>query len=280
MLQRLASGAVLSSIVLLSVLTLHAQESYSLQYTLEKGKTYRYLDLSTMKTTQEMMGQEMKISTVSRAVNRIVVDDVLSDGSMVLISSSDSSRLSMSSPRGDTTMVLSNIIGKRTKVTLGKLGKTSDRTVIDSVKMEGMVRGAQREAARFHRFSEKPVKPGESWKSNSVDTVDMMGGKTVNTSTLEYTLVGREQKLGRECLKITYVGNTSMNGKGRMMGSELFIEGTSKLSGVVYVDPARGINVYEEGKLESESTAAVTGQQNMTIPITQSAQTTRTLLSE
>jgi hypothetical protein len=63
-----------------------------------------------------------------------------------------------------------------------------------------------------------------------------------------------------------------------MMGMDVFIEGKGKLRGTIYFDDKAGLVVKEEGQNDTDLTAAITGQQNMTIPMTQSAKVTRTLM--
>ena len=143
--------------------------------------------------------------------------------------------------------------------------------------MRGMV---MRDFIKFQRLPEKPVTLGEKWHITTTDSVDMMGGKMVTTGEIDYTLAGKEQRLGHECLKIAFTGKTVVAGKGKMMGMEIFTEGTGKLTGTFFFDCSRGLSVAEEGASDSEMTAAITGQQNMTIPISQSVKSTRTLVSE
>lgn len=259
----------------------NAQESHSLRYKLAKGKTYRYADVIKANQTQEMMGQEVKSTTVVSSVIRVLVDDVASDGGMVLTASADSLKVSAKSNRLDTTMVLENMLGKRTRVHLSTTGTISGREIIDSIKLEGLAAGlGLREFIRFQRLAEQPVKMGDKWHITSLDSIDMMGGKMVTSSELDYVLAGNETKLGHECLKLTYTGKTAISGKGKMGGMDIFTEGTGKVTGALYFDYPNGLTVAEDGTNESEMTAAITGQQNMTIPISMSLKTTRTLLAK
>jgi hypothetical protein len=257
-----------------------SQSPVQLKYGFEKGKVYRYADLVSSTMVQEMMGQEMKIYTTARMVSRLAVEDKREDGASVLITSMDSLVVATKSPRRDTTMVMEDLIGKRSRVVLSPLGVVESREVLDSVKsVQGMGRNsAYREAIRFHQFSKVPVAAGGKWKSTSADTNDAMGGKMVSTSTLEYTVTGREQRMGHDCLKLTYTGQSAIEGKGSMMGMEVFMEGKGNLRGTIYFDDGAGLVVMEEGQNDTDMTAAITGQQNMTIPMTQSAKVLRTLM--
>jgi hypothetical protein len=256
------------------------QPALQLKYGFEKGKVYRYADLVTSTMVQEMMGQEMKIYTTARMVSRVEVAEKRQDGASVLITSMDSLVVATKSPRRDTTMVMEELIGKRNRVVLSQLGVVESREVLDSVTViPRMGRStAFREAVRFHQLPKLPVAVGGKWKTAVADTNDAMGGKMVSTSTLEYTVAGREQQIGHDCVKLTYTGTSSIEGKGSMMGMDVFMEGTGKLSGTVFFDDREGLVVMEEGQNDTDITAAITGQQNMTIPMTQSAKVSRTLM--
>jgi hypothetical protein len=72
----------------------------------------------------------------------------------------------------------------------------------------------------------------------------------------------------------------TITSKGTMGGMVVFTEGSGTMNGTVYFDSKAGLMVAEEGKMDVELTAAVTGAQNMTIPITQSATQKHILLPE
>jgi len=266
--------------MILAAAAVFSQAPIQLKYGFEKGRAYRYADLVTSTMVQEMMGQEMKIYTTAHMVSRVEVAEKRQDGTSVLITSMDSLVVATKSPRRDTTMVMEELIGKRNRVVLSQLGVVESREVLDSVKSaQGMGRSAAfREAIRFHQFSKMPVAVGGKWKTAVADTNDAMGGKMVSTSTLEYTFAGREQQLGRDCVKLTYAGESTIEGKGTMMGMDVFMEGKGKLQGTMFFDDGEGLVVMEEGQTDTDMTAAITGQQNMTIPMTQTAKVSRTLM--
>jgi len=267
--------------IVLSVSIIFTQESYKLEYKFQKGKTYRYSHITNSNITQEMMGKEMKMTNASDMTMRVVVDSVASDGNTALIVSVDSAKNTTKSPMMDTTMILNNIIGKRTKITVSKIGAILSREVIDTIKNEGkMGGGSQRGMASPTKLPDKEVKVGEKWNSTTVDTIESMGGKIVHTSNVEYTLGGKEKKQNHDCLKIDYTGTSSDTGKMMMNGMELFVEGTGKVKGTVYFDHKLGLIVLDESTSDNEQTMAITGQQNMTIPMSVTSKSTKTLLEK
>ncbi len=258
-----------------------AQEKLTLTYRFTPGATYLYADTVRSTQSQEMMGQEMKITTFGTSQARIVVEAQRADGVLSLVTSLDSMRVTSKTPMRDTTLVMKDLLGKRTRILLQANGTVTNREIIDSMKLSGIMARSMsmRETARFHRLPKDPVAVGGTWKSDVIDSTDMMGGNVISHHQLEYTVAGTAMRGTHSCLQIVFKGDIGVEGKGSMMGSELFIEGKGKTTGTVVFDPARGIVVSEEASTDIEMTAAVTGQQNMTIPISQSARTVHVLIS-
>lgn len=268
-------------IALCAVLQAQAQEEFTLRYKFEKGKTYRFIDTINVKSSQEMMGQEVKATSNVRAATNLVASELKGDGSAVLTIAPEAMSISIRSPQMDTTIAPKEMIGKRSRVTVSPLGTMSRREVIDTVKFTGLTRQmAQRELVRFHVFPEAPVKLGGTWKSVRPDTNESMGSKVVTIATMEYSVIGWEKRNGKESLKISYKGKVTITGKGSMMGNEFFIEGTGTTGGMFYLDPATGLALVEDSTLDMESTVALTGQQKMTIPSSQSVTTHHVLAAD
>jgi len=257
-----------------------AQEQFTLLYKLAKDHTYRFHDTLVVTSSQEMMGQEMKATSTVVSTARVVTSDVRADGSTVLTVSADGMTVSVKSPMQDTTITLSNVVGKRSRVTLSKLGETLARETIDTVKLSGMSMSAGRQdMLRLHIFPDKPVAIGEKWKTVKPDTTEMGGGgRMVTVATGESTLQGKEPRAGHDCLKVTFTGTMTLTGKWSANGMEFYIEGNGKTGGTYFVDIATGLPVVEDSRYDVESTVAITGQQNMTVPSSQSAVSHRTLL--
>jgi hypothetical protein len=274
------------TLLLLAIIALgfaQAQESMRLQYKFQKGKTYMFKAASSGESTQEAMGREMKMSSSFNLVARVVVEDVLADGGMILTISADSAVSRSKNPMMDTTMNLTYMVGKKMRVTLSPVGNVKNREVIDSVRYEsrGVVgRVPQREVMGFLPLPEKPVKMGEKWTQSKVDTTESMGGKNISTSDIEYTLVGTEDKLGHKCLKIVYAGKTTITGRSSRMGMEMFTEGDGKTSGTIFFDLKQGVVIVSEKEDQNEMTMAMTGQQNMTIPMSSTNKSTQVLLEK
>ncbi len=259
-----------------------AQPATALKYKFVEGTSIRYADTVDVQMTQEMMGQEMKMSQHIAAVTRYAVESVTAEGGAKLIATNDTMQIKIKNPRMDTTMVPVELLHRRNRLTITSLGDITGREVIDSIKATALMRGSgglgSREILRLPVLSAKPVKVGDSWTNTKVDSSKSDGGSSVLSSTMEYKMVGTEKYAGRTCVKLSYTGKLGVNSKGTMGGMEVFTEGTGTVTGVAYFDTKSGVFVGDEGKTEMEMTAAVTGQQNMTIPISQTTKSKHILL--
>ncbi|MGE5680829.1 MAG: DUF6263 family protein [Bacillota bacterium] len=271
---------LLPVMALFITVSLQAQ-NYNLKYNYSKGKIYKYKSEFTGDFTQQAMGQEMKMSNGGEMVTKFIVEDVDKEGNMIIIGSLDSGKVTTKNPMKDTTISLNNFADKKTRSFLAPNGKIFKNEAIETVKGGLEAMGiSQKQLFNFARLPEKQVKVGDNWNTSDSDTLTMMGGKIVNTSNLIYTLTGKENKQGHDCLKIDYAGDVKNAGSANAMGMEFFIEGSGKTNGTVYIDPKTGVMIAAEGLSNMEMTMATKGEQSMIIPITQSVKMSQSLISE
>ncbi|MBZ0199372.1 MAG: hypothetical protein K8H86_05865 [Ignavibacteriaceae bacterium] len=268
--------ATLSAIVLLTAFPAAAQ-SYKIKYNFETDKSYLYDYTMTNKMTQEVMGNEMKFDSELNAIIRMQKQGDTESGNSILITSLDSATVKTSSPMGDTTMVMTDMLGKRIKLEISPLGKIVTREVLDSVEASLMNAQFNRETISLPEMSENEIKPGESWTVDKVDSVETAGGVFINTSKNVYTLVGKESYKNYECLKITSVSELTIEGNASMQGFDFVAEGTGKATGTIYFDNEKGLLKEMVQNMELQFNLAGTGQQNIIIPITQEMTNTYTL---
>jgi hypothetical protein len=70
----------------------------------------------------------------------------------------------------------------------------------------------------------------------------------------------------------------TITGSGKMMGMEFFMEGSGTVKGAYFFDAKAGLMIADENDTNFDMTMAATGQQNITIPISQSMKLTQTLV--
>ncbi len=272
-------------IILLAILTCtinsKAQDNYKLEYKFETGKTYLFKDISKGKTTQEMMGQEDRTDIKSETVIKIVPESLATEGNNSLLVSVDTAKITLITKKGDVNPDLSNLLGKRTRIIVTNLGRISKKETVDPIRLRGMAENFDMgEMIQFSSvvFPESEIKIGDKWKSSWQDTVEAMGGKSVAESKFEYKLTGTEVKNNHSCLKISYEGKITSEGKGSMQGMEIYFEKENSIDGILYFDHANGLIIADESESEEISTISTTGAHSMMIPIIQTVESKRILM--
>ena len=211
----------------------------------------------------------------------VVNINVVKDGSTVFTVSPDQMTVAVKNARMDTTIDIKEMVGKRTRMTVSALGETLKKEIIDTVQYSQLTASMGRQdLIRLHTMPTKPVKIGEKWTATKPDTNDAMGGRMVTLSTGDFTLLSRENRLGVDCLKISYTGKMTVKGKGTMNGMDFFVEGSGTTSGTYFQAVKTGLTVWEDSKYDVESTVALTGAQNLTIPSSTSVSSHRILLKD
>lgn len=257
--------------LLLATFVAYAQESVLLKYAFVKGKTYIQSSELKQNITQSMGGQEMKMQIDMNSGNEFVVEDVIKDGNATMLVSLKSASVHSAGMGRDTTMKF-NDLKEKSRMVFSTDGKSVSSTKIDSTDIAGMM-GTLDQFAKLPYLPGKSVKVGEKWQDKTVENRKASGSNPfdaeINSDT-EYTLVGKETVQGKECYKISFKGTLTINGKGNQMGMDMFLEGTGVSEGFNYFDPKTSMVVYTEGNTEMDMNIAISGQQNMTIPMTQS----------
>jgi len=266
---------IISSLAALFVLSIFcmnvfAQESVNLKYNYKVGKAYLTNSTVNTITKQTVMGQEMTVTA-----------DVKMENTM---------RVTKSNPDGSGSMLLS-IKGNTTMNVPGMPAPQSQEIKIDSVQSVFAANGKtiSTEAPDKNRavtngvteyiklavLPGKDVKIGESWQDKTVDSVKTPEGgsnpmkEIVTSSNITSTLVGKEVKDGKNVYRISFQGSVEISGKGNQMGMDMTMEGAGETKGYYLFDPSISMIIYVENVVELNSNINVSGQQNMTIPMTQ-----------
>jgi hypothetical protein len=253
-----------------------SQGATDLKYNFVKGKTFVQNTHITQNIVQTMGAQEIKILSEVKAKNEFLVENVENDGSAsVLVSASDISV--RSSAMGRDTTLLYNDLKDKVRIKFDNTGKSLSSEKVDSSDVSAIVN--QLDLGKLKFLPGKSVKVGDKWQDKPVEHTNPTSGNpfTMDTnSEIEYTLTSKETVNGKEFLKISFSGTMTINGKGTQMGMEMFIEGTGKNEGFSYFDAKTGLIVSSDENTEMNMNIAVSGPQNMTIPMTRSIKTVTT----
>ena len=256
--------------LLLTTALVYSQESVMLKYNFVKGKTYSQNVLVNTNITQTMGSQEMKIQSDIDANNEYTIEGVAKDGNGTLLVSMLNASVHSAVMGKDTTLKL-NDLKYKSRTVFSKEGKSISTVKVDSTDAAKLM-GQANQLIKLPLLPGRSVKIGEKWQDTVVETTKPSAGNPFAIdikSITEYTLVGKEVKDGKQCFKISYSGTLTINGKGNQMGMDMFMEGTGQVAGFNYFDPKTSLIAYSEGDTEMDMSIAVSGQQNMTIPMTQ-----------
>lgn len=256
---------------------LFAQKTWNPTINLKKGDTHLYQTTFVGTIVQSMGGMDMTMSMEGNSDIKIVVDNKIKDDYEMSMTITQMNMVMKMPPMMDTTMMMKDL--PTSTFTSDKYGKTSKMKVQDEDnKMDiGVNMGSIGGNKSFQELPQKAVKTGDKWNSSSIDTTAFMGGTLVNITNTEF-VCGEETKIDDiKCLAINYSSTLENAGQAQMQGMEFYIEGNGVQKGVVYVDLKRGIVIKEELTTENDMTLALSGQQNMTIPMTQKFTVKRSL---
>jgi hypothetical protein len=257
-----------------------AQEKFRLEYRYEKGKTYRYGEETKFESVQEINGQEMKANGSSSSLIRMDVQDVSDKGVITLIHSYEDMKVNTKMGMMDTTVVLKELLDKKYQTLLSGSGRLIDQKAIDSVNSGVSIFATRRGQSDLYKefviFPDSAVKTGDSWNDERSDTLE--GSQMVTKTTRKYTLAGEEEKNGHKCRKISFSGTIEIGGKMTQMGMEFFMEGSGETTGFIWIDKESCIMIAKESSTDQDMTMALTGQMQMTIPITTTTNSKFTLV--
>ena len=242
---------------------------YKLEYKASGSAPLRYKANTTLQTVESMMGQQATVSVTSN--QRLTMTSSKSGDLLVYDITIDSSHNVAILPNGDTTTTSSPAVGK-TKQALVR----PDGDEISSVWLDTTFAGTQAGQTKdfgsfFFRLPDKKVSVGSTWTQDKKDTVSTGGGEgSIIVSTISnYKLVDEETVEGERCVKITFTGKVTLDGATSYQGIEFAVKGTGNVSGTALFDYTNGRVVKLNGFSEQDLTMASSGQQKVTIPMTQ-----------
>lgn len=246
-----------------------SQETAMLKYNFVKGKTYVINNQIESDMTQSMGGQQIKMKSDINSATEFLVEDIDKDGNATILNSLLSVTVHSLMMGKDTTMQLN--LNEQKRVVLSNTGKQISSALVSSGSKFQMM-GSESQIARIQVLPGKEVIVGDKWHDTHADSTSITDKNPIATNSnveMDYTFVGKETKDGVEYLKLTYSGTLAINGKGNMRGMDLFMEGNGKIEGFSYFDPKILLIVYSEATTEMDMSVAMSGQQNMTMPMTQ-----------
>lgn len=259
-----------------------ASGKYMLTYKGKKGQVLHYKTVMSIEQNQERMGQEVTSNINAETYMTSEVEEVAENGQLTFIYKLDSMRTKIKNMMMDSTIVNpEGIVGKRMRLVIAANGKRVKTEDVDTIKVSGpMGRSGLRQMLNFRQpqLPANEVGIGDTWTTTRPDTNDAMGGKMFSTANVTYRVTGEVDTLGYKCLRLSYSGDVTVTGKGSQRGMNFFIEGDGPTEGTAYFAPKDGLYVTGTSSAEMDMTIAITGQMEMTMPMSSYVQTTTVLV--
>ncbi len=242
-----------------------------LEYRLDKGKALDYQVENKMVQSLEVMGNAMQTEINSGHKFTLQSRGKENEDLLFNVKINDMS-MSVKSMMGDMSPDVSSVIGKSFTMLLSPLGRESGLAGADSITYDfepGGKRGISSEFQNlFPNLAGRPLKIGDTW--TYPDTINMDQGKLKIAFILQNvnTLAGLETVSGMECVKVNATVTGTVQGEGEQMGQNMVWDGEMEAKDTWYFAYREGVLVQTASEGFMEATIAISGAQNMTIPMT------------
>ena len=260
---------LLTSLLLLAIVATATAGGEKLRYKFEKGKTYTYAVSSESKLNGQTMGQEFSMDSKSDLTIAMVSSTATNDGGWELVVRIETGKIKVNFPMmglRDTTIELTEYIGKRAKVVITGRGKTLSVEPIDTIQPGrlAMMTGSPLEMFRrlFVTLPEQPVDVKTAWKESTPDTTNSGGVKVVIKPSIDFSVAAKETRGEYPTFRIPYTGKSTMEGTGTQRGMDVTVDGTVKSTGTMYFAPSEGLLVEAESTSDVDQTVTFTGAQS------------------
>jgi hypothetical protein len=242
-----------------------------LRYQAPEKAALRYSINNLMIQNIEVMGNEMETKIKSDYLFSMQSKETQKDPLSLEITI-DSVKMHVTSPQGSMVPAMDGVIGKSFDMLMSPLGKELDVSGAKalSYKTES---GQERDIssdfqALFPNVAENPLVIGDTWTSRDTVDISQEDMKILLTFENVNTLAGLETVNGMECVKITTKVTGVMEGGGVQGGMDLAFELDLEGEDTWYFAYKKGIFVQTVSEGFGEGSIAVSGPQEMTIPMT------------
>jgi len=254
-----------------------------LSYRLADGQTWKTKSVSKQITNMEMMGQSMEATTDITMHVSYQGEGETSDNNLQITVLIDSMNMVSKSMRGEREMDVQSLVNKPFGLVLSPIGDEVEFQNTDSIVVKlGPMGGGSQSVTQFLRdpfpdLSTNHIKVGDSWL-HQVNEEIPEDGQVVNIAlAVTNTLDKIEVFQGEECAVIHSEFEGTLDGEGERMGANFTMEGDIEGTTTYYFAYKKGCFLKQNTESIMESTIAVTGQSNMTIPMSQETKAETTL---
>jgi hypothetical protein len=242
-----------------------------LQYRMEKDEVVSYNLSEVITQTMDMMGQSMEVVS-NKDFLFSMQSKKAGDNKYYLNVTMDSMSVNVESPQGEMAGDVSEAIGKSFTMSVSSMGQEGNFEGIELIQYSLGPQGKRGIRSDFEAFFTnvpgEPLKVGDTWPSQDTLHINEQGMEMVLSFNYENKLTGLETVHGFECAKITSEYTGSVEGGGNQQGMDMTFEGDSEGTTTWFFAYKEGMFIQQTTEGFTEATIAITGAQNMTIPMT------------
>jgi hypothetical protein len=248
------------------------QTGLILQYRMAKDQIQKYQLTINQTQDAEVMGQQMKTENKIK-IAFIVKSKGLKEKNQQFGITIDSMSININGPQGEVTPDMSTVDGKSFDMTISGLGKEMDFSGAESIQYDLGQAGKRDLASNFQAIfpdlAGKPVKIGDTWKSQDAITEKVGDGEIKISLESLNTMAGFETVDGLECAKITAKITGTLEGGGKQMGADLAFTGKIEGTETWHFAYKEGFFVNQVANILTKGTVSVSGPQEISIPMVQ-----------
>ncbi|UCG52653.1 MAG: hypothetical protein JSW58_03635 [Candidatus Latescibacterota bacterium] len=224
------------------------EKIYKLEYKLKKGTAFGMKTTIERKSVREMMGNEIKSTTMDIVVYDAKVTEAKGGTATIEVTYEDRSH-ETDDPQVQLDVDFSSLLGKTVQFSVTSLGELSEFAGFDALP-ELAISGGQTHGESqyinelkefFIRLSEDKIAVGETWSYTEEFNEPVEGGGAKVVVDYTYTLAEVAEKNGHDCLKLTGESTTKVTGKGVEQGMEYTITLGGKGSETAWFAYKRGM---------------------------------------
>jgi hypothetical protein len=243
----------------------------AVQYRFEEGKSYQYSTIVDSKVVGQTMGQEFNTTSVTTFGYSLMIQEK-KEHLLKLTATITKFAVRNNFPMmglNDSTIVMSEYIGKRMQVLMTERGKTLSVEPLDAIPpsrvlvMTGLM-PIDLLKQLFLELPDRELEINGSWKKTNPDTITRGKMKMVMKPNVDYKITGVEKKSDYSCWKILISGSNLMEGSGSQGGNDVSSDGIIKINGTAFFAPEKGIFVSSEQSVDNDLTTTVAGSQTGT----------------
>jgi len=242
-------------IICANVLTVRAQTAF--KYKMKAGEKLKYRSVRDVDQLQGNPGGEFKIVISIHSLVTLDAEQVNSTG-ITYTTSFDKCAMHVRAPAAginDTDITLTPLLGKRTRKTMTRSGRTLSSAIVDKPDIRDQLQHVLAPNADgmmnvIEEFNSSPVQRGESWNLIERETTPQgTNGAIDNVTTLNCTYTRNVDTLNHKCAVISCKIAQDIKGDVKDGNTDIKIAGTGKGKGTIWFDVEKGVLVADDSKV-------------------------------